>query len=112
MANTELLHKVLQHIKDNPDEYDAIRWHKDFAGWTLRLIMPGIEVRKDDMDVETMYDADGDRVWIADIGPWAMKLLGIGSDQAVQLFAACNTLADLDRIVAEISAEVAATAAG
>jgi hypothetical protein len=107
MANTQLLHKVLQHIKDNPDEYDAIRWHKDFAGWTLRLEVPGVEVRYDKDGVETMYDADGDRVWIADIGPWAAKLLGIDSDQAVKLFCGGNTVADLERYVTEISAEVA-----
>lgn len=107
MANKELLHKVLQHIKANPDQYDAVRWHADFAGWTLRLAMPGIAVRKDSCDIETMFDADGNRVWISDIGPWAVQLLGLSADQAVVLFSSTNTIDDLARLVGEFTAEVA-----
>lgn len=107
MANGELLHKVLQHIKDNPGEYDPVRWHRDFAGWTLRLAMPGIEVRKDAEDIETMYDGDGGRVYIADIGPWAGKLLGLSADQMLQLFCGGNTVADLEYFVAAFAAEPA-----
>lgn len=110
MANNELLHKVLQHIKDNPDQYDAVRWHADFAGWTLRLAMPGIEVRKDSCDIETMFDGNGERVWIADIGPWAQRLLGLDMGQAAQLFCGANDLDDLTRIVAEITTEAQVSA--
>ena len=108
MANKELLHKVLQHIKDNPDQYDAVRWHADFAGWTLRLAMPGVEVRKDSCDIETMFDADGERIWISDIGPWAQELLGVHGDRAMRLFSSTNTIDDLARLVGEFTAEVAA----
>lgn len=101
MANKELLHRVLRHIKDNPGEYDPVRWHRDFAGWTLRLAMPGIEVRKNSLEIETLYDATGERVWISDISPRAMQLLGINAEQAVKLFCASNTVADLERLVAE-----------
>jgi hypothetical protein len=104
MANAELLKKVLQHIKDNPDDFDPIRWHKDFAGWTLRLAMPGVEVRKDDMDIETMYDADGAKVWATDIGPQAQKLLGINSEQALKLFCGGNRIEDLERYVSAFTA--------
>lgn len=108
MANAELLRKVLQHIKDNPDQYDAVRWHADFAGWTLRLAMPGVEVRKDSCDIETMFDADGNRVWISDIGPWAQRLLGLDIGQAAALFSGVNEIEDLERYVSEFTAEVAA----
>lgn len=108
MANRELLHKVLQHIKSNPSEFDAVRWHRDFAGWTLRLAMPGVEVRKDRDGIEIMYDADDRRVWIADIGPWAAKLLGLDSECAAALFSAVNTVDDLERLVNEFTVEVAA----
>jgi hypothetical protein len=108
MANAELLHKVLQHIKDNPSDHDATRWHKDFAGWTLRLAMPGVELHEDADGIETLYDADGERVWITDIGPWAQRLLGIDADQALWLFCAGNTVADLERYVSEITAAVTA----
>ncbi|MGW2169123.1 hypothetical protein ACWC1C_01170 [Streptomyces sp. NPDC001705] len=108
MANKELLHKVLKHIKDNPDQYDAVRWHKDFAGWTLRLAMPGVDVRLDSCDIETMFDADGERIWISDIGPWAVQLLGLKAGQATALFSSANTIDDLSRLVGEFTAEVPA----
>ncbi|MEV7814236.1 hypothetical protein AB0P05_26450 [Streptomyces flaveolus] len=110
MANVELLHKVLRHIKENPDEYDPVRWHRDFAGWTLRLALPGIEVRKDSCDIETMFDGNGERVWISDIGPWAQKLLGIDDIQARALFSGTNTLDDIERHVSVIAAGWEATA--
>jgi hypothetical protein len=105
MANAELLHKVLQHISNHPGDYDPVRWHKDFAGWTLRLAMPGVRVEKDSCDIETMFDADGERVWIADIGPWARKLLGIDAEQSLRLFCAGNQVDDLSALVAEFTAE-------
>lgn len=105
MANKELLRKVLQHIKTNPGDYDAARWHKDFAGWTLRLALPGVEARTDSLDIERLFDAEGEVIWIQDIGPWASKLLGINAEQAAQLFCGANTIEDLGRIVGEISAE-------
>lgn len=108
MANNELMHKVLQYIKEHPDEYDPSRWHKDFAGWALRLAMPGMEVCKDSCDIETLFDADGERVWITDIGPWATRLLGLTPDQAVKLFCGGNTVADLEYYVAAFTAEVTA----
>lgn len=107
MANAELLHKVLRHIKDNPSEYDPVRWHRDFAGWTLRL-EAGAEVRTDGCDIETMFDADGNRVGVSDIGPWAIRLLGISVDQSFKLFCASNTVDDLERVVREITAGVRA----
>ena len=109
MANTELLHKVLQHIKNNPEQYDRQRWHRDFAGWTLRLALPGVEARTDHAcGTETLFDAHGDRIWIADIGPQAQKLLGLDDRQAGRLFSATNDLWDLERIVAELTTEVTA----
>lgn len=104
MANTELLHKVLKHIKDNPEQYDRQRWHKDFAGWTLRLMVPGMEVRKDSLNVERLFTADGEHVWIQDIGPWAQRLLGLTDGQSVRLFSGANGLDDLERIVTAIVA--------
>lgn len=108
MANTELLHRVLKHIKDNPDDFDPVRWHRDFAGWTLRLAGPGIEVRKDDFGVETMYDAAGNRVWITDIAPSAQVLLGLNDAQLLRLCLSGNTIDDLARLVAEFTAGVTA----
>jgi hypothetical protein len=103
MANRELLHQVLQHIKEHPEGYDPRRWHRDFAGWTLRLAVPGIEVR-DDNGAESLYDADGERLWISDIGPRAQALLGLDFDQSVALFCAANTLDDIELFVAEFTA--------
>jgi hypothetical protein len=108
MANTELLHTVLRHIKNNPDQYDAVRWHADFAGWTLRLMVPGIEIRTERGDIEVMYYADGTRVWISDIGPTAQKMLGLTDGQAARLFHSGNTISELERLVAEFTAEVKA----
>jgi hypothetical protein len=105
MANSELLRKVLQHIESHPDEYDPVRWHKDFAGWTLRLAMPGVEVKRDSCDIETMFDAEGNKVWIADIGPWASELLRIDAAQSLRLFCAANRVEDLAALVAEFTAE-------
>jgi hypothetical protein len=104
MANAELLHKVLKHIKANPSEYDPVRWHRDFAGWTLRLTVPGMEVRKDSLDVERLFTPDGEHVWIQDIGPWAQRLLGLTDGQAARLFSGTNTLDDIERHVAMIAA--------
>lgn len=108
MANKELLHKVLQHIKANPEQYDAVRWHADFAGWTLRLAVPGVGIRKDGCDIETMFDAEGNRVWISDIGPWAVQLLGLDGEQGAALFSSTNTIDDLSRLVGELTAEAVA----
>lgn len=105
MANKELLHKVLRHIESHPDEYDPVRWHKDFAGWTLRLEVPGVEVRTDSCDIETMFDAHGNRVWISHIGPWARELLGLSAAQSLRLFCAGNKIEDLAALVAEFTAE-------
>ncbi|MEU3522351.1 hypothetical protein AB0E62_00485 [Streptomyces sp. NPDC038707] len=110
MANIELLHKVLQHIKDTPTEYDPVRWHRDFAGWTLRLALPGVEARTDDVGTETLYDADGERIWISDIGPRAQALLGLTASQAAWLFSGVNAADDLEHIVSAIIAEARATA--
>jgi hypothetical protein len=104
MANVELLRKVLQHIKDNPEQYDAVRWHADFAGWTLRLAMPGVEVKKDSCDIETMFSPEGERVWISDIGNWAQRLLGLSDGQSVRLFHSGNTVDELERLVNEFTA--------
>ncbi|MFF5471026.1 hypothetical protein [Streptomyces achromogenes] len=110
MANTELLHKVLQHIKENPSEYDPVRWHRDFAGWTLRLALPGVEARTDGAGAETLYNAEGERIWISDIGPAARALLDITADQAAWLFSDVNAVEDLEHIVNTIVVDVRATA--
>jgi hypothetical protein len=104
MANSELLQQVLQHIKEHPEEHDAKRWHRDFAGWTLRLAVPGVELRSDDVGAETLYDADGERVWSTDIGLRAQTLLGLSDDQAFRLFCGGNSIDDLSTIVAEFTA--------
>jgi hypothetical protein len=108
MANSPLLRAVLRHLKDNPNDFDPIRWHKDFAGWTLRMMVPGITVREERGGIEVMYYADGTRVWISDIGPTAQKMLGLTEAQSSRLFSAMNTLDDIERLVAEYAAEVAA----
>jgi hypothetical protein len=108
MANKELLHKVLQHIKANPQDYDAVRWHADFAGWTLRLAVPGVEVRKDGCDIETMFSPEGERVWVIDIANWAQRLLDLTDVQASRLYSGTNTIDDLARLVGEFTAEAAA----
>lgn len=104
MANTELLQRVLQHIKDNPEEHDAQRWHKDFAGWTLRL-ETGAEVLTDDDGIETLFDVDGERIWITDIGKEAAKLLELTRDQETHLFCGGNTVADLEAYVTQFAAQ-------
>jgi hypothetical protein len=103
MANNEMLRAVLRHIKNNPEQYDPVRWHRDFAGWTVRLAMPGVEMRKDKDGFEALY-VDDRRIWISDIGPWATKLLRLDENQALKLFSGANTLDDIERLVAEFSA--------
>jgi hypothetical protein len=104
MANKEALHKVLAHIKDNPNDWDQHRWHACFAGWTLQLCMPGIEVRTDEFGIEMLHDADAGGVHPRDIADWARSLLGLSEAQSYGLFSQHNDLADLERIVAEIAA--------
>ena len=104
MANIELLHQVLEHIRTNPNEHDAKRWHKDFAGWTLRLAVPGVELREDADGIEVLYDADGERVWITDIASRAQRLLRLSNEQAVKLFCGGNSIDDLASLVADFTA--------
>lgn len=104
MANSEALHKVLAHIKNNPDQWDQHRWHKCFAGWTLRLCVPGIEVRTDELDISIMYGGNGKPVWQGDIAPMARKLLELTGEQAYDLFSQYNDLAYLEALVAEFTA--------
>ncbi|MBA2951412.1 hypothetical protein [Streptomyces himalayensis] len=102
MANTELLRKTLQHIKDNPEQWDQKRWHKDFAGWSLRLGIPDVKVNTDADGIETLYQGD-DRVWIDDIATKAEELLQLDRGQAIRLFCGANTMDDLSALVDEFA---------
>lgn len=109
MANKEALDKVLAHITENPRQWDQLRWTTCFAGWTLRLCMPGVETRKDEIGMDALY-WDESRVPPHDIRDWAASLLGLDSEQAFTLFDMGNELDDVTRLVGKFTAPAAVPA--
>jgi hypothetical protein len=99
MANAELLRRTLEHIKENPTEWDQRGWFTCFAGITVKL-------NGDDLEMIGRHP----------IGERAAELLGleITSERCCEicgdvpvmpsLFSSDNTLADLERIVGELTA--------
>lgn len=100
MVNTTLLRQTLAHIEGNPEKWDQRRFHRDFAGWSLRLTQPAIREERDAAGVEVLMEG-AKPLWICEIPGRAETLLGLTRDQSVALFCAGNTLDDLRRLVAE-----------
>jgi hypothetical protein len=112
MANIEGLQKTLEFIKENPTQWDQNRWHMCFAGASLRVLKGAVLGESDCCDICRDLTIDGNALQVHEIAELASEALGLTVEQEGQLFHACNTLADLECIVAEISAEVTATVAG
>lgn len=84
MKNAELAYKILDHIRENPKEWDQSTWHCGtthcFAGFA-ELFTTG------EIDDET----DGARTWNI-----ATEALGITDEDAYTLFNPTNTLSYLE----------------
>lgn len=102
MANTSLMRDVLAYLQDNPRDFDSQRWHKDFAGWSLRL--SGAQIVIDD-DAGELLVHDGKALWICDIERLAREVLEITGEQGDRLFVGGNTIQDLEEIVGGILAD-------
>jgi hypothetical protein len=103
MANIHGLNKVLEYIKANPTEWDQTRWHTCFAGTTLRVLMGAELTDPDCCNLCRGLVLDGDVIPSFAIAEMALDMLDLGPEWEHRLFNACNTLEDLERIVAEIS---------
>lgn len=106
MANVEQLQKTLEHIKEHPGSWSQLLWSHCFAGLTLKLNgeepvgMPGDVIR----------DRASELLGLELVSrPCAC---GCGQEAAGghELFAADNTLNDLERIVQELTAAEPVTA--
>jgi hypothetical protein len=104
MANIHGLNKVLEYIKANPTEWDQVRWSSCFAGTTLRVLMGAELAEPDCCGYRHDLVLDGVVITPLHIATMALDMLDLTSEWETRLFNACNTLQDLERIVAEISA--------
>ena len=109
--NTELAHKVLDHITANPKTWNQEEWRCDsgmcYAGWAVTLSDAGLRWLNDDTswvilpegfpEVHYEWKEDGERraqaVNVAEI------LLDIDNLSARRLFRSVNTLEDLREYV-------------
>ncbi len=116
-VNVELLDRVLDHIRMNPEQHDQRYWAQQegcntsycFAGWTV--ILEGgkaVEyVHKPDLSVagvDGFCDSDGERIY--DVAEWAAFRLGLGFRTASDLFDGYNTFEDIERIVKDLKNNV------
>lgn len=115
MANTELLNKVLEHIKANPEQWNQGRWTKCFAGWTVRLGMPNVTESQVPAECDccpawpVLLDDAGAE--IDDVASTALELLALNeaalellaANEAHDLFDERSSLDDLERIVQELT---------
>jgi hypothetical protein len=100
--NIELIEKVMQHIKDHPENHSQAVWVSEtecgttacFAGWTL--LMTGARC----FGLECLYGEDG-RL-IVDVPNAARRLLGIGIDDADVLFYQIKTCPALELAVKDL----------
>lgn len=104
MANTEGLQKTLEHIKGHPKEWDQYRWHTCFAGVALQVLRGAVVEDDEDWCCE-LLKLDGRVLNAGHIGDMADAALDLTREQAYLLFHAGNTLEDLERLVAEFTAE-------
>lgn len=114
MPNTKLLKRTLNYIEAHPDEWDQKHWASwtqcgtayCFAGWTVALAHPGAspdfsEGASPDGETTGYVVVDGESV---DIEEFATELLDLSGEQADALFCATNSLDELRRQVAELTA--------
>lgn len=133
-VNTDLLRKTLAHIEAHPEAWEQSVWAVRgldgcgtalcFAGHAVTL--SGLELSWVD-EYEDGYGNDDDEYWTParqvannvrvdpdsrlhgySIRYAAADLLGLNDEQAYRLFEGNNTLAELRRIVGELTAEVSA----
>jgi hypothetical protein len=114
MPNTELLNRTLKYIETHPKKWNQRHWASwtecgtayCFAGWTVALAHPGASPDFSEgasQDGETTgYIVVDDESY--DIEAMATGLLDLSQEQADALFCAANSLADLRRLVAELTA--------
>ena len=104
-VNKEALRETLAAVKANPDHWHQLQWITQrpgcgtaycFAGWRAALDGYTEESRRWCCAVDP---TTGRSVSIPD---YAEECLGLTSEQADELFHPFNTLADLERIVAEL----------
>lgn len=105
MANQEALEKVLQHITDNPEQWNQNRWSTCFAGWTVRLIKGAVLTPDDCCDLCVKVMLDGRALYGFDVSQLAQEALELVDEQADALFHTANGLGDLRRLVGEFTAE-------
>lgn len=110
ISNKELAVKVLDKIKLDPREWDQEDYirpdeycgsAKCFAGWACILAGGYKEVIVSENGDYYAYIADTSTGYSIDIHDTAEKLLGLTENQSGELFDGGNTLADLERLVAE-----------
>lgn len=100
MANAELLHKTMEHIKANPDEWTQSQWSCCFAGLTLKLN----GAWQEGMYFRVIEDRAGELLGL-ERGTHPCEC-GCGQEYSdVALFDSNNTLADLERIVRDLIAK-------
>lgn len=107
--NAELAHRVLDHIKADPESWDQASWYRKthcgtvgcFAGWAVMLSGLKIEGPVYPVVVAEGHPLDDVYVPVA-----AAQLLGLADDaddaEGLELFHEGNTLADLEEMVADL----------
>ncbi|OEJ24269.1 hypothetical protein AS594_07000 [Streptomyces agglomeratus] len=115
MANAQLLQRTLEHIKANPEQWDQMRCSACFFGWTVRLNAPNVTMLTKESDCgpdccpsyPVLVDDAGAFIDVRSEGHTLLELTEVESDT---LYSGDNTLADLERIVAELTAKEAVSA--
>jgi hypothetical protein len=110
MANIEGLQRVMEYIKDNPEEWDQRHWNTCFAGTTLRVLKGAVLEESDCCRGCGDLVLDGKVLSEYDIPDMAREALGLDATEAFRLFRAGNALEHVERLVAEFSAEAAVSA--
>lgn len=104
MANTEGLHKTLEHIKEHLGDWDQYRWNTCFAGVALQVLR-GAVVEADEDDCCDVLKLDGVALPSWDIADLAQEALDLTDQQAAQLFNGLHRLDALTSLVADFTAE-------
>lgn len=104
MADTEGLHKTLEHIKANPGEWDQSRWNSCFAGVALQVLRNAV-IEGDDCSCCNLLKLDGRTLPSWETLELAREALSLTAGQAAQLFSGDNRLDELTSLVAEFTSE-------
>ena len=110
--NWPLLYKVLDHVKEHPEEHDQQYWFTKietstcgtaacFAGWALLFAHPEAKPEWVQDDAHRTYLLEDEKGECWDVATLAAHELGLDKYEANHLFDALNDVQDIERLITE-----------